>query len=141
MGQVEYVTGMSRVRRTVRRLRPLGRMSPWVALSAAWLLAVAVCTPVAGWFVSGTLKASEGGADPEVAVYGVTWAFDRWADDDLGEVLKYLCPDKKRDLKARLGALRKQIVDAPGDNWVKEEGFATKTTGPSTAVVTVNVIV
>jgi hypothetical protein len=116
-------------------------MLPRAVLSAAWLLAVIVCTPVAAWFVSGTLNASEGGADPEVAVYGVTWAFDRWADDDLGEVLPYLCPDKLKELKARLATLRKQIVNAPGNNWVKEEGFATMSTGSDTASVTVNVIV
>jgi hypothetical protein len=49
--------------------------------------------------VSGTVKASEGGADPAEAVYGVTWAFDRLADDDLGEVLRYWCPDKQNALR------------------------------------------
>jgi hypothetical protein len=141
MGEVEYVATSSPAGSAQRRLRPRGRILPWAVLSAAWLLTVMAVTPVAAWFVSGTVKASEGGADPVVAVYGVTWAFDRWADDDLGEVLRYLCPEKQKALKARLADLRRQVVNAPGNNWVKEEGFATTATGSDTATVTVNVIV
>jgi hypothetical protein len=110
-------------------------------VTAVWLLVTGIGTPATAWFVSGTLKASEGGADPGVAVLQVSWAFDRWADDDLGEVLPYLCPEKLKALKARLARLRSEAVGAPGNNWVETEGLATKVTGDATATVTANVIV
>jgi hypothetical protein len=124
-----------------RRLRPRGRIIPWAVASAVWLLATVVCTPVAAWLVSGTLKASRGGADPQVAVLRVTEAFDQWAGDDLGGVLPYLCPEEARSLKQRLGGLRKELLQAPGNHWVKTANLTTAARGDNAATVSVTVIV
>jgi hypothetical protein len=76
-----------------------------------------------------------------VAVLRVTWAFDRWADDDLGEVLPYLCPEKLKALKARLAGLRNELLRAPGTNWAKTADMTTTAHGDNAATVTVTVIV
>src|SRR5262249_42311863 len=90
------------------RRRPRG---VWVAVGLVLLVLCSGQVAVLVWFVKGTADASRGGGSPAVAVIGVMGGVDQWADQDLGDELRFMSSEHQAQLRARLQQLRGQLVN------------------------------
>lgn len=77
------------------------------------------------------MKASE---TPQPAAFGAMGALDRWADDDLGEELRYLSAPHLDQLRTQLGQLRHQMLSM-GDVTVEATHYRASMTGDGQATV------